>query len=136
MDWNLIYKAVEGNIDADEIQKLWSKKAAIEGYIRNMSFSTSSVVLCSKDRQDPREKIKKDAYMVRVLELMDETLNELSLGDRQVWMWRYYDFMVLEEIGQLLTNEHKDSAYWRKKAERTLHRIAERLSESFCFTQK
>ena len=136
MDWNLIYKAVEGNINADEIQKLWSKKAAIEGYIRNMGFSTSSVVLCSKDRQDPREKIKKDAYMVRVLELMDETLNELSPGDRRVWMWRYYDFMVLEEIGQLLTNEHKDSAYWRKKAERTLHRIAERLSESFCFTQK
>ena len=136
MDWNLIYKAVEGNINADEIQKLWSKKAAIEGYIRNMSFSTSSVVLCSKDRQDPREKIKKDAYMVRVLELMDETLNELSPGDRQVWMWRYEDFMVLEEIGQLLTNEHKDSAYWQKKAERTLHRIAERLSESFCFTQK
>jgi DNA-directed RNA polymerase specialized sigma subunit len=136
MDWNLIYKAVEGNIDADEIQKLWSKKAAIEGYIRNMSFSTSSVVLCSKDRQDPREKIKKDAYMVRVLELMNETLEELSPGDRQVWMWRYYDFMVLEEIGQLLTNEHKDSAYWRKKAERTLHRIAERLSESFSFAQK
>ncbi len=136
MLWNLIFKAVDGNIDADEIQKLWSKKAAIEGYIRNMSFSTSSVVLCSKDRQDPREKIKKDAYMVRVLELMEETLNELSLGDRQVWMWRYYDFMVLEEIGQLLTNEHKDSAYWRKKAERTLHRIAERLSESFSFAQK
>ena len=136
MDWNLIYKAVEGNINADEIQKLWSKKTAIEGYIRNMGFSTSSVILCSKDRQDPREKIKKDAYAVRVLELMEDALDSLSKDDREVWGWRYYDFMVLEEIGQLLTNEHKDSAYWRKKAERTLHRIAERLSESFSFAQK
>ncbi len=31
MDWNLIYKAVEGNIDADEIQKLWSKRPRLRG---------------------------------------------------------------------------------------------------------
>jgi len=136
MLWNLIFKAVDGNIDADEIQQLWSKKTAIETYIRNMTFSTSSVVLCAKDRIDPREKIKRDAYAVRVLELMDEALEKLSLDDQQVWGWRYSDHMVLEEIGQLITNGYKNSAYWRKKAERRLHSIAERLKESFSSIQK
>jgi hypothetical protein len=131
MLWNLIFKAVDGNIDADEIQQLWSKKTAIETYIRNMTFSTSSVVICAKDSVDPREKIKRDAYAVRVLELMDEALEKLSLDDQQVWGWRYSDHMVLEEIGQLITNGYKNSAYWRKKAERRLHSIAERLKESF-----
>ena len=114
MLWNLIFKAVDGNIDADEIQQLWSKKTAIETYIRNMTFSTSSVVICAKDSVDPREKIKRDAYAVRVLELMDEALEKLSLDDQQVWGWRYSDHMVLEEIGQLITNGYKNSAYWRK----------------------
>lgn len=129
--WNAVFQAVEGTLDEKSVHILWKNKAAIESYIDKMIFSTSSLILCSKQRPRTSEKHIKDAFVVRANELLEEAIEKLCREDRRIWEYRYKEKMTLEEIGQMLYGSKKgrDSAYWRVKATRKLDYIARYLAK-------
>jgi len=132
--WSVIFEVIEGYTSAQKIHALWRFRPAIERYVSTMSFSTSSVARTNSHPAHPHQKQLRDAYAVRILELMDETLSDLSVQDQKTWKWRYREYMPLELIGQFLYDAPKDcqdiSGFFRVKALRSLDSIATKLART------
>jgi len=132
--WAIVFRAVEGRMLAPkQVHKLWASREVIEQHTENMIFSTSSIIYLQKERVEPNEKITKDASAVRVLEIMDQSLDRLEDEDRRVWGWRYFEGMTLEEVGQMICNApsgcENAARFWRVKALRKLDHVALKLAQ-------
>lgn len=130
--WSTIFEVIEGYTSPQKIHAIWRFRPAIEKYVSQMSFSSSSIARTNRNPAHPHEKQIKDACAVIILERMDETLSELPPESQKIWNWRYQEYMPLEHIGQLLYDAPKDcqdiSSFFRVKALRSLDSIATKLA--------
>lgn len=132
--WDSISRLLTGEATTKDVHRLWKHRANIELYVETMLKNTASIVIQKEDKHNREQKMIRDAFAVRTLELLDvmnESYKKLEQYERKFWRWRYFLEMSLEEIGQATftpPNGCRDKTnYWRVNAWLILDDIARRL---------